>query len=66
MSAEIRQSLQTGLLNIIKGLIRVEVNYSEKPEGQRILKIDIPLVGGYCIVKLMVGTILVYTGYIEL
>lgn len=64
---QITESLKLSVIDWIKNIIKINVIYnSEKPTGQRIIKIDIPIITGYIIITILLGNIQIYQGYIEI
>jgi len=64
---QITESLKLSVIDWVKRIIKINVIYTnEKPNGQRIIRIDIPIITGYVVITILLGNIQVYQGYIEI
>lgn len=63
----IRDSLKAGVVDWIKQLIKIDIQYSDKPEGKYLFGVDIPIITGYLNVKItMGGSFELFSGHIKL
>lgn len=62
----IKASLSGSIVSWVKSLLKVDVEYSDKPEGKMLLTIDIPIITGYVNIKVSLATLTLLQGYIKL